>query len=730
MKITLAARMNTAVWMLLAFLGFTAPLSAENIQLYFDPATPQIAFAAGDIKAALEKQRHTVETRDLAALAKAEAGKKIILALATDKAAASQLAAQGGKPVSSLGEQAYSLRTTSKSDLSYWALGGDATGAMYGGLQIAENIKFNQLTGSYNNEESPAILKRGIKLNLPLDLNSATYDSARKVSDSARQAIPNVWDMTFWTAWFDEMARNRYNVVSVWNNHPFTSMIKMADYPDVAIQNVTGYDGYSKAMSIDQKIDHWKKVMAYAHSRGFDFLLINWNIWTDGATGKYGITDDKEKATTSKATIDYMRKCMTTLLETYPDLDGFGVTQGEHMSGNKADEAKFMGDTYGKGMAEYAKRHPERKLRFIHRWHMADFTEMKKNFAELIELPNVTFDMSYKYSKAHMYATAVPGWMTDNEKDALRKNGLKSWQTVRNDSLYFVHWGDPDFARAYLKGLPGQGDWFRGFLMGSDGFAPTKVFYSKNSATQGLLEVQRQWYLFMLWGRLAYNPATPDAVFKNYLALKFPEVPSEKLFTAWSKASRGLPKATELIHGTMKLDFQWWPEGCQSHKGFVTAAMFADAEPGKGSTLCSIADSAANKCAGGKSSYQLADEIEADAKAALSLADKMSATPNTELGVTINNIKAMSYLTIYYAYKIRGATWLKANDKEKARDALGTAYCWWMKYSNLMDSMFTGMRMQRTEDLPNWHVHDKSVLKEYTDLGGKGTPTCEDKTSQ
>ncbi len=98
--------------------------------------------------------------------------------------------------------------------------------------------------------------------------------------------------------------------------------------------------------------------------------------------------------------------------------------------------------------------------------------------------------------------------------------------------------------------------------------------------------------------------------------------------------------------------------------------------------------------------------------------------------MAINNIKTMSYLTIYYAYKIRGATHLKANDKEKARDALGTAYCWWMKYSNLMDAMYTGMKMQRTEDLPDWHVHDQSVLKEYTDLGGVGTPSCEKITSK
>jgi hypothetical protein len=705
-------------------LALPAMVCAETVGVFFDPAVEQVKFAAGDVKAALEKNKFTVEMLPVASLNASYPNKKVVVALASNTAVAAVLAAQGGSKAAGLGEQAYGLRTTEKPQKSYWALGGDMNGAMYGGLQIAENIKFNRFTGIYNNEESPAILKRGIKLNLPFDKNSATYESSNKVSDSAKKAIPHVWDITFWTAWFDEMARYRYNTVSIWNNHPFTSMIKMADYPDVAIQNVTGYDGYSKVMSMDEKIEFWKKVMAYAKTRGFDFYLVNWNIWTDGATGKYGITDDKEKATTSEATIAYMRKCMTTLLETYPDLDGFGITQGEHMSGNKADEAVFLAKTYGMGMAEYAKRHPERKLRFIHRWHMADFSEMKKNFAELMMLPNVTFDMSYKYSKAHMYATAVPGWMTDNEQDALRKNGLKSWQTVRNDSFYFNQWGDPDFVRAYVTGFPGQGDWFRGFLMGSDGLCPTRTFFSKNSVTQGILEVQRQWYMFMLWGRLAYNPATSDTVFKNYMALKFPEVSSEKLFTAWSKASRGLPKATELVHGTMKLDWQWWPEGCQSHKGFVTAAQFADATPGKGSTLCSIAQSAAKKCDGGKSSYELADEIEADALSALSIVNTLSAEANTELGVTINNIKTMSYLTIYYAYKIRGATHLKANDKDKARDSLGTACCWWMKYSNLMDAMYAGSKMQRTEDVPDWHVHDKSVLKEYTDLGGVEVPKC------
>jgi hypothetical protein len=40
-----------------------------------------------------------------------------------------------------------------------------------------------------------------------------------------------------------------------------------------------------------------------------------------------------------------------------------------------------------------------------------------------------------------------------------------------------------------------------------------------------------------------------------------------------------------------------------------------------------------------------------------------------------------------------------------------------------MDEMYTGMDMARTKDLHDWHAHDNSVLKEYTDLGGKEIPS-------
>ncbi len=715
---------------------------AETIGIFYDTNVKQIEFAAEDVKTALESKGLSVEMLDLNKLNADYPNKKVIIAPAANSKVKTILAAAGGTIPTGLGEQAYALRTTTQGQTSFWALGGDNNGAMYGGLQLAENFNINGFTGSYNEQESPAILKRGIKLNLPFDKESGTY--GRTTATSKINAIPNVWDMTFWESWFDTMARNRYNLISVWSNHPFTSFVKVPGYEDCAIQNVTGIGNstYSKTMSIDEKIVFWKQVMAYAHGRGFEFYLFNWNLFLDNADGKYGIDAGLGKVT-NQANIDYMRKSMKTLWETYPDLDGFGITQGESMSNNDHDDALFLAKTYGQGTLDYAINNPDRKIRFIHRWHLADFTDIKTNFAELLALPNITFEMSFKYSLAHMHSIATPDRMRAHHINPLVAAGLKSFLTVRNDDFYYHNWGDPDFARAYIngmikkgyEGLGNTGNWFVGFYMGQDSYSPTRTFFSKNSVTQGMLDVERQWYMHMLWGRLSYNPNTSDAVFKNIMASRFPTVSSEDLFTAWQKTSRTFTTLGELITGTLGRDNQWWPEACQAiseahtipsnNTAFITIADFADANPERGSNLASIAATAAGELDGKKSAFVVADEIENDALTALSFANTILADANTDMGVMVNNLKAMSYLSIYYAYKIRGAIYSKQTNKtSEARDAMGNAYCWWINYANLMDANFTGMDPARSANLPNWHTHDKSVLKEFTDLGGEGVPSC------
>lgn len=319
-------RMATFAWMLFALLGFSAPSLAETVRLYFDPASPQIAFAAGDIKAALESQGHIVQTNNLSALTNDNLGRKIILATTNNTSVISNLLAQGGSSFGNLGEQAYALRTTTNSHLNYWVVGGAAVGAMYGGLQLAENITFDGISGTYAEQVSPDFAQRGVKLNLPLDRRIPTY-SGFTANTSTQYAVSNVWDITFWETWLDQQARNRYNVLSVWVHHPFPALVRVPEYSNACLPSIEGFFGYSDpSLTHEQRVAFWRQVMTYAHNRGFSFYFFCWNVCAEYAEDMYpGIITESESNTN---TLDYLSKSMKALLETYPELDGFGISAG------------------------------------------------------------------------------------------------------------------------------------------------------------------------------------------------------------------------------------------------------------------------------------------------------------------------------------------------------------------------------------------------------------------
>ena len=104
----------------------------------------------------------------------------------------------------------------------------DGGGAMYGGLELAEQIRTQGVDGVVDIDRNAYMTMRGTKFNIPLDLRTPSYSD---MSDSAQENIATVWDFDFWRAYLDKLARDRYNFVSLWNLHPFPSMVRVAEYP-------------------------------------------------------------------------------------------------------------------------------------------------------------------------------------------------------------------------------------------------------------------------------------------------------------------------------------------------------------------------------------------------------------------------------------------------------------------------------------------------------------------
>ena len=537
LRFPLSVGASIAIPLLLLFVLSTSS-TAQTLTLAVDDA------AAGPGRFAAEEIRRVAAEHGMAVVGPEtrETPDTICITLAVDASAETNAI-----------PQSYRIRVQSDSGhLNIAMRGTDPIGTMYGGLDVAEAICTGTLQSLQDSDHWPHIAQRGIKINIPLDLRTPTYTDP---SDAAQANIPEMWSMDYWRELFDDMARHRYNVVSLWTLHPFPSIVKVPEFPNVALDDVwrtkvklnEQFDGNGnnfvrpemladheivKTISIDQKIQFWRDVMQLAKDRGVDVYWFMWNVFLYGAEGKDGITSDKG----APRTIEYFRASVRETIKTYPLLAGFGITAGESMPENLGGMTKeqWLWKTYGEGIRDGLKDTPERKFRLIHRFHMTALGEIKKEFAEL----PCPLDLSFKYAIAHMYSVPNPSMI--QPVLPLLSPELRCWLTVRNDDIYSFRWADVDYARAFVKAIPGE-DKIAGFYMGCDGYHWGRDFLSKDPGTPRQTVMQKQWLSFALWGRLAYEPDLPTAAFERLVAARFPGADVPRLTSAWADASKTFP---------------------------------------------------------------------------------------------------------------------------------------------------------------------------------------------
>ena len=586
----------------------------------------------------------------------------------------------------------------------------DAAGLMYGGLELAEQLEVSGLSGIETMQRNPYMELRGTKFNIPLDVRTPSYTD---VSDAAQKNIPEMWNYDFWTEYIDNLATHRYNFISLWSLHPFPSMVKVPGYEDVALADVqrstvAWQENYSlmahdfdapeilanpetiKEITIEEKIDFWKKVMAYGKSRNVRFYVVTWNIFVNGTDGKHGLTDDINNETTR----DYFRKSVKQMFVTYPDLAGIGLTTGENMEKASFDEKEdWAFDTYAQGVLDAAEEMPDRKFTLIHRQHMAGAGAIAEKFKPVIEKENVDFMFSFKYAQAHvMSATRQPF----HEKFVKDIGDMKTMWTLRNDDNYYFRWGAPDFVREFFQNIPY--DVSRGYYYGSDQWIWGREFTMKEAETPRQLEVEKHWYHWMLWGRLGYDPTLPNERFIKILATHFPDTDASQLFTAWQEASMIYPTTTGFHWGP--LDFQWYIEGCksrpdyaQNETGFHDVNRFINLPPHAKSGFQSIPDFVKMQMDSATSDLMspiaVSQKLHAHSDKALEIVDNFGVVESKELKVTLHDIRTMALLGKYYAYKIAGSTQLAMYRETKdavyqdaAIEQLTLALEAWKNYTN------------------------------------------------
>jgi hypothetical protein len=424
-----------------------------------------------------------------------------------------------------------------------------------------------------------------------------------------------------------------------------------------------------------------------AKDRGIDVYWFTWNAFLFTEEGKDGLNRKEPDG----QMLRYFRDSVRETVKTYPLLAGIGITAGENMSSRMGALSKeqWLWQAYGEGIRDALKEQTNRQFRLIHRLHQTDAEEIEREWKNY---PG-PFDFSFKYAGAHMYGMTNPPLIKPLLPALSPK--LRTWLTVRDDDIYSFRWGDPQYARNFILALPGP-DKLVGFYMGPDGYNWGREAMDLQPESPRQLVMQKEWFSFMLWGRLSYEPGLPDELFQRTLAVHFPEVPASKLLTAWKAASRVLPEITRFIW--QPNDYQWLPEACCSHptyKGFYTVADFMNGNGMPESGDLNIRQwrerLLKNQQVDGLTPLQVAARLREEAQSALRdlKALRSGAGSNKELRQTLDDIEAQARLGQYYAAKIEGAAELalfdatsKSSHQSAAVQHLEDALVCWRAYAN------------------------------------------------
>ena len=554
-------------------------------------------------------------------------------------------------------------------------LGGDKRGLIYGVLAVAEQLRNGtKIESIASQQDKPLLPFRAIKHNLP-------WDSYR--SSSALDLHYNTArDLDYWESFLDMMAENRFNALTLWNLHPFPYMIKAKNFPEA-----TPFS--------DDELEEWHKlyqgIFAMAKERGIDTYLVNWNILVSrqfaeahGITGDNyypyykGQADYQGNAHTSEVVKRYTRESVTQVLEEYPDLTGLGFSFGEQMGAMTPEERqRWMEGTIIAGMREAG-----RPSKMIFR---APFSAglgqggstnkaTEQMTREAIESLGDEFagpiwmEIKFNWSHAHSTPELVKvhgGELKDTYFSPTPQNYKVAWM-VRNEDFFALRWGSSGFVREHLR-LNAHHDYVGGYFIGSESYIPAKDYFTAiDEAVEWTYAFERQWLFYKLWGRLLYNPETPDSVFEDEFSSRYGEA-ARPLLKAYDLASQ-----SQLNFAT-SVDFSWdftiYGEGMMVMSPNGMQPMSVERlihQPSLKANWLSVRDFVAKRQAGEAlaadivTPFVLADRMEADGRAALQQVKGTKITDNFSLMYEVADIKTWANLGLYYAEKLRGAVALQS----------------------------------------------------------------------
>jgi hypothetical protein len=607
-----------------------------------------------------------------------------------------------------LGAEAFSIQ---RDERYVQVTGGDGRGLVYGALELREHlldgVSIDQLPPI---AARPALAFRGIKFNTP-------WDSYRP-SSALDQHYDTVRDLAFWERFLDMMVENRFNAVSLWTLHPFTYMIRPKNFPEAGKWT-------------PQQLAEWQNlyhgIFRLAKERGLDTYVVFWSIFVSEEFSKaHGVAKQNfyphyyVDGDTSAVTKRYLRESVAQMLEEYPDLDGIGVSHGEGMGGmTPLERQQFVDEVYIAGALQAKRKQP---VKLIHRVPFssgltsgpgvsADVEKLTRTAMEKLgdrlDGP-IWVEMKFNWSHGHSTPHLVKvhgGKLGTTYFEPQPSNYRIVWQ-VRNEDFFALRWGVPGFIRQHIA-ENGRQDYVGGYFVGSETYIPALDYFTASKRpVDWKYAFERQWLFYELWGRLLYDPATPDSVFEAEFTRRHGPK-AAPLLRAYALASSAQLRLASLYDS--RWDFTLYGEGMLALQGEETHYIGVDAlidQPTLDPSYVSVADYVKTLRSGGTFADEritppkLADALERDSRAALALVKDIDVRPSTSLMYEVADVRAWSQLGLHLAAKLRGAVALQtfraggdAQDRRQAIAHLQQALAAWDELIRITRPIYRDMKL-------------------------------------
>jgi hypothetical protein len=586
-----------------------------------------------------------------------------------------------------------------------WVItGGGNRGAMYGVLEMVEQIRFGTpLEKIAERRVLPRMEFRAIKFNLPF--------AAYRTSFAIEQHQETCKDLKFWEAFLDMMAENRFNALTLWSLHPFHYMIRPRNFPEACPFN-------------DAELAEWKRLWAgifrLAKERGIESYLLNWSIfvspefarahnvapWSEN-WGHYG-----QESTTNAIVVRYTRECVTQVLDEYPDLTGLGITLGERMGGMTPDQRRaWLDRTFFAGIAE-----AKRPAKFIYRAPLSANTGSggttseendRRSRAQIESLSNnitgpVYVEFKHNWSHAHSSPDLFivhGGPLSDAYWDPPPTRHKVVW-TMRNEDMFVLRWGQPDFVREFVQRQGGK-EYVGGAIIGSECYIPALDYITKEGPHKSWRwAFERQWLFYAVWGQLLYDPAMPDERFEAMFDARFGNGAGKDLLAAWKLASRVPLRFASFHRGTWDGSlytegFSSWTDRDNAPRKLFDIDAFIKHPVLDTKRYVNIADFVKARGAvehGRLSPLVLARQLDREGATALKrvASARARAKPSPALDCELTDIEAWCAYGAYFAEKLRGGVALaeaRANKdvkkQQQAVTALENALGHWQRLAEL-----------------------------------------------